>query len=577
MIRQSVFTSSRLITWIILLTLLIPTSIIVYRQQTILLEWNLFSIISTPIFLTLLLDPIGMTFSCVVLFISANVLRFSTIYIAHDKFKNRFTILVILFILSINLLIYLPNFIILLLGWDGLGIVSFILVIYYQNPKSLAAGLITALTNRIGDVILLLSIAWTLNQGHWAILNIWNNKYISMIIFCIMVAAITKRAQIPFSSWLPAAIAAPTPVSALVHSSTLVTAGVFLLIRFYPFLHQWIYFNTILLIIAITTILIAGLRAVVECDIKKIIALSTLSQLGIIITRIGLNIPNLAYFHILTHALFKALLFICAGSFINNHHHTQDLRWMGNLTNQIPIACTCISLANLALCGFPFIAGFYSKDLIMEARLNNPHNLFIVILAILRLGLTSFYSLRFSIVVIWGPKCGAPFSNISEHEAVTTPILILSIISISAGSLLSWLPPIRSTIFLVPTYIKFIPIRIVTLGLFIRWILLTRYTTANCILLANDLHHYATTSIWFLVPISTQFLLKWPTNIAHNYLKSLDHGWTESGSGIKINETLITINNSITSNSTKSAPGYLLSISAATIPIASTIVFIISC
>jgi NADH-ubiquinone oxidoreductase chain 5 len=145
-------------------------------------------------------------------------------------------------------------------------------------------------------------------------------------IICITLAAITKSAQIPFSSWLPAAIAAPTPVSALVHSSTLVTAGVFLLIRFYPFLHSHKIFNIMILIVAVSTIFIAGLRATTECDIKKIIALSTLSQLGIIITRIGLNAPILAYFHIITHALFKALLFICAGAFINQHLHSQDLR-----------------------------------------------------------------------------------------------------------------------------------------------------------------------------------------------------------------------------------------------------------
>jgi len=148
--------------------------------------------------------------------------------------------------------------------------------------------------------------------------------YIQVI--AITIAAITKRAQIPFSRWLPAAIAAPTPVSALVHSSTLVTAGVFLLIRFYPFLHSIKLFNYILILFGVSTILIAGLRAISECDIKKIIALSTLRQLGIIITSLGLNIPQLAYYHILTHALFKALLFVCAGRFINSHLHSQDLR-----------------------------------------------------------------------------------------------------------------------------------------------------------------------------------------------------------------------------------------------------------
>jgi len=141
-----------------------------------------------------------------------------------------------------------------------------------------------------------------------------------------MLAGCTKRAQIPFSSWLPAAIAAPTPVSALVHSSTLVTAGVFLLIRFYPFLHSLTIFSNILIFLAVSTIFIAGIRASTECDIKKIIALSTLRQLGVIITRLALGAPNIALFHIITHALFKALLFICAGELIALHGHGQELR-----------------------------------------------------------------------------------------------------------------------------------------------------------------------------------------------------------------------------------------------------------
>jgi len=147
-----------------------------------------------------------------------------------------------------------------------------------------------------------------------------------MQVLAITVAAITKRAQMPFSSWLPAAIAAPTPVSALVHSSTLVTAGVFLIIRFYPFMSSEPIFNKIILYVAVSTITMAGIRATTECDIKKIIALSTLSQLGIMMTRIGLGFPQITFIHIVIHALFKALLFICAGNLINSHGHAQDLR-----------------------------------------------------------------------------------------------------------------------------------------------------------------------------------------------------------------------------------------------------------
>ena len=539
----SIRKSARNLVWGILILLLLPTSFILYTQQLFLVEWNILNILSSPILITITFDPIGILFSCTVLFISANVLRFSKIYMLDDKFINRFTVLVLLFILSINLLIFIPHFIILLLGWDGLGIVSFILVIYYQNPKSLAAGIITALTNRIGDVILLLSIAWTLNQGHWLIINIWNTNFSTFQIISIIIAAITKSAQIPFSRWLPAAIAAPTPVSALVHSSTLVTAGVFLLIRFYTFLHTLPIFNTLLLLIAVTTIVIAGLRAITECDIKKIIALSTLSQLGIIITRLGLNIPNIAFFHIITHALFKALLFICAGRFINVHLHAQDLRWIGNLTNQIPVASTCISLANIALCGFPFMAGFYSKDIIIESAINIQNNLPLTLLSIIRVGFTSLYSIRLRIVTVWGPTTGPAIVAIKENTEIIIPIVLLSICAIIMGSIITWLPPVRSSIFILPQYIKLLPIFIVILGLSASAFFTIPNRISSCILIKIPYTHYASCMIWYLVPLSSQFIIKLPLSAAHHYLKSIDQGWIEITGSQGINKNINTLSN----------------------------------
>ena len=544
--------------WLILLLSLPHVIKIVWYQSTCVLEWVLI-ISATPITFTTVADPVGIIFSAVVLFISANVLRFSTIYIKEEKFKNRFTILVLLFILSINLLIFIPHFIILLLGWDGLGIVSFILVIYYQNPKSLAAGLITALTNRIGDVLLLVSIGWTLNQGHWFIINMWESSTSSIQIICIMLAAITKSAQMPFSRWLPAAIAAPTPVSALVHSSTLVTAGVFLLIRFYPFLHSLKLFNIFILIIAVVTIFIAGLSATTECDAKKIIALSTLRQLGIMITSLGFNLPHLAFFHILTHALFKALLFICAGSFIGCHLHTQDLRWMGNTTNQMPVATSCVTLANLALCGFPFMAGFYSKDIIMEAAINTPNNILILIIAIFRLGLTSFYSIRFSLTTIWGPTLISPWLSLNEEKSIIVPILFLSSLSITCGRIMSWFPPIRSSFYMLPSYLKIIPLFIVILGILRAYFLTSRININKALLINKVLTHYSLCSMWFLVPLSSQFILKWPISIAHFNLKYIDHGWLESISGIKTNNLLLSSRNTISNFSPKTPSMYLFS------------------
>ena len=216
----------------------------------------------------------------------------------------------------------------------------------------------------------------------------------------LIVAAITKSAQFPFIRWLPAAIAAPTPVSALVHSSTLVTAGIFILIRFYPTLKTIPTLEFILLFAASITACVAGLAAIAECDIKKVIALSTLRQLGTIAYRLAINIPHLAFFHLITHALFKALLFIAAGTLIHYHDHNQDLRSIGILNNTMPLISSIIIRSSLALCGAPFIAGFYSKDLIIEAQIDNPFNYILIIVFLLATGLTSAYSVRFILNVI---------------------------------------------------------------------------------------------------------------------------------------------------------------------------------
>lgn len=539
MVKFNITKTASTITWSILIILLIPLFNLINSSSIFLIEWVILSLRATPISFILIFDLIRLSFSCVVLFISANVLIFSTIYISHDVYKDRFTILVLLFILSINLLIYIPHLIILLLGWDGLGLVSFILVIYYQNPSSIAARIITALTNRIGDVAILLAIGFTLVQGHWLITNISFSLWIPLQVILITLAAITKSAQMPFSSWLPAAIAAPTPVSALVHSSTLVTAGVFLLIRFYPMLHTYRYFNRFILFIATSTTFISGLSANTECDFKKIVALSTLSQLGIIIFSLGLNMPILAYFHMITHALFKALLFICVGSFINYHIHTQDLRWIGNLTYQIPSVISCIILANLALSGFPFLAGFYSKDIIIESIIRNPFNLCLFFITLISLGLTSFYSIRATIVAIIRPQINTSFSQLSEPFIIIKAIILLSISAICIGSLISWIvKPLANQFSSMSRFLKLLPLFLILIGAIISWSNVNILTNV-AILLNFKILNYARCMIWFLVPLSTQFTIKLPIFITHRMIKSLDHGWLEiissQGSNVFIN------------------------------------------
>ena len=494
-------------------------------NKIVLIEWNLLSLFNSDLIFPIILDRYGLIFSFTVLFISSNVINFSNYYIQDEVFIKRFVHLVLLFVLSINFLIFIPHIIGLLLGWDGLGITSFVLVIYYQNYKSLAAGIITALRNRVGDVIILLRIGWSINQGHWQVLNINYNRFSFLIIILIIVAAITKRAQIPFSRWLPAAIAAPTPVRALVHSSTLVTAGVFLLIRFYPFLSKIRLFNIRILVIATITIFMAGIRALVECDIKKIVALSTLRQLGVIIASIGLGLPNLAFFHLVTHALFKALLFVCVGRLIHSHHHSQDLRVIGNLRGQIPLTLSCLNIANIALCGLPFIAGFYSKDLIIEIRLFNSYRYIIIIMFIFATIITAAYSIRLIITGLVSIRMGIRIQYVDDRTVDnTSPIIFLRIGAILGGAILNWII-IRPVVEPVLRYrIKLLAFVVTMLGGLLIYIVINISST-----LSKDIKliHNRRALIWFIVPISTQIIIKFPFAFGKINLKVVDQGWIE--------------------------------------------------
>lgn len=502
-------------------------------NKIILLEWDLIIIISTPISVYLYFDPLGLILSAVVLFISGNIINFSKFYIRDETHLKRFIHLVLLFVLSINILIFIPHFIFLLLGWDGLGLTSFLLVIYYYSPKALGAGIITALTNRIGDVLILVSIGGFLTLGHWNIMLSWeiiNNK---MFILFILIASITKRAQIPFSSWLPAAIAAPTPVSALVHSSTLVTAGVFLLIRFYQFLRQTPIFFKTLIITAVATMVIAGIVAIIETDLKKIIALSTLRQLGVIISSIALGMPILALFHLITHALFKALLFMCAGRLIHLNNHNQDLRIVGNIINQIPLTRAAFLISNIALCGLPFLAGFYSKDLILEYSMFININLLIIIIIAVGTGLTAIYSIRF-LLIGWTRQTQSFTLHTIKDRNISrlNPETLLALGALIGGRAINWLiiTPLNTPA--IKRIYKITPIITIMLSFIVVTIYLLNLKTIN---IKKRVTIITLSTIWFLAPLSSQRLIKYSMVFAIQLTKNIDQGWNEyvGGEGIK--------------------------------------------
>nr|YP_010952637.1 NADH dehydrogenase subunit 5 [Acanthopleura vaillantii]WMQ53044.1 NADH dehydrogenase subunit 5 [Acanthopleura vaillantii] len=437
-INSSLFASRFLFFYV---TLMINIAgFLVYFHKSILIQITFFELNSIFMNFPIILDWSSVLFSLLVCFISGCVMFFSKSYMSKDPFLSRFIWIVMLFVLSMNFLIFIPNLVSLLLGWDGLGLVSFCLVVYYQNPKSLGAGLMTAFMNRIGDVGILMGIGWMFSGGHWDSFFLWSFEMESMVVVMILLAGMTKSAQVPFCSWLPAAMAAPTPVSALVHSSTLVTAGVFLLIRFFPFLDKLSVFSPMLLFISVSTMLLAGIAANFETDLKKIIALSTLSQLGVMMMSIGIGCPQLALIHLFTHALFKALLFLCAGGIIHVHENNQDIRKMGQLWKYLPVTSMCFNVANLALCGIPFFAGFYSKDFIIEMMIFNQMNIFSGLMVFLATFLTVTYSVRLSIFVFWNSMSQSSFISVSEEDTyVLIPIVLLTGGAIIGGASLSWL------------------------------------------------------------------------------------------------------------------------------------------
>uniref|UniRef100_A0AAU6QFR2 NADH-ubiquinone oxidoreductase chain 5 n=1 Tax=Nepsalus decorillus TaxID=2950594 RepID=A0AAU6QFR2_9NEOP len=503
----------------------------IINDLVIFIEWEILSLNTSLVVMTILLDWMSLIFMSFVLFISSMVIYYSDDYMSGDENLLRFIILVLMFVLSMMFLIISPNLISILLGWDGLGLVSYCLVIYYQNVKSYNAGMITALTNRVGDVALLLSIAWMLNYGSWNYiyyLEVMSDDYQMVIIsWLVVLAAMTKSAQIPFSSWLPAAMAAPTPVSALVHSSTLVTAGVYLLIRF-NILFMNTFLSKLLLLLSVLTMFMAGLGANYEFDLKKIIALSTLSQLGLMMSILSLGYSNLAFFHLLTHALFKALLFMCAGSVIHSVNNTQDIRFMGGLINMLPLTCTCFNVSNLALCGMPFLAGFYSKDLILEIVSMSGINYLIYLLYFLSTGLTVCYSFRLMYYSLTGVFNFSSISLISDgYWVMLKGMLGLLFLAIMGGSMLSWLIIPTPDMVCLSFFMKYTTLTVSLLGGLLGYEIFRFKISWNLSVIKNYNLSNFLGGMWFMPVISTSFMNYMSLSMGYIFIKTVDQGWNE--------------------------------------------------
>nr|YP_009525786.1 NADH dehydrogenase subunit 5 [Idioscopus clypealis]AXS67653.1 NADH dehydrogenase subunit 5 [Idioscopus clypealis] len=485
-----------------------------YNNLVYLFEYNLYFFNSLSICYLIYLDWISMSFASVVLFISSMVIFYSMQYMGWMTYSSiRFLFLVLLFVFSMFLMIMSPNLISILLGWDGLGLVSYCLVIFYNSMKSYLAGLITCLTNRLGDVGLLISICWMISYGSWHFL-FYPSFYSQNIYLLVVMSCFTKSAQIPFSCWLPAAMAAPTPVSALVHSSTLVTAGVYLLIRFHNYLELNVYF----IYISLITMILSSTCALFEYDLKKIIALSTLSQLGLMMISLFSGLTELSYFHLITHAMFKSLLFLCSGIFIYYMNDNQDIRCMGFICVNLPFTTACFNISSLSLCGIPFLSGFYSKDLILESSLFNGMNFYFFIFFYFSLGLTSGYSLRlFYYTMIHSSNLNSFYFINDEIDYMKFSIFLLTFFSVIVGCMIIWLMNFDLIFLMFPYYLKLLTLICVLLGiwlsfemLFINYLFSINFYLFNNYMWFMYSHSFYLYNIFYKMSLnSTNMVLGW--------------------------------------------------------------------
>nr|YP_004935107.1 NADH dehydrogenase subunit 5 [Trimusculus reticulatus]AEQ93933.1 NADH dehydrogenase subunit 5 [Trimusculus reticulatus] len=480
-------------------------------EKTLILEFSIFCISTSSFSFAIILDKISLSFGMVVTLISACVFTFACKYMEEDVFFFRFIWVLMAFVISMNLLIFSGSIFFLLLGWDGLGITSFALIVYYQSFESLSAGFQTLMANRVGDAIIVTSMFLFASFGQFSFVSLGKEMWVLVLMLCV--AALTKSAQYPFCSWLPAAMAAPTPVSALVHSSTLVTAGIFVVIRLSYNLPLSEAGCSMLLFCGSVTCLLGGWAATFENDIKKIIALSTLSQLGVMVFSLGLGLPALALFHLYTHALFKAMLFLAAGAILMLGFGAQDIRLLGGVGLKMPLAMVLFNVSSLCLIGAPFLSAFYSKHLILEKMFFSGTNMFSIFLMLLATMMTAKYVSRSLKAIIWGkPVAVATMPPMSM--LISIPLVTLGLGAISGGKFFSSLDVSNLEVAFLPSLLSSVINLVTILGL----VLGTGFVFG----LRKS---HGLSSLFFLTPVFS--LGSKAISPFMRKLNSLDYGWIE--------------------------------------------------
>ncbi|NDP38585.1 MAG: NADH-quinone oxidoreductase subunit L [Rhodoferax sp.] len=411
-----------------------------------------------------LVDGLTAMMMCVVTFVSLMVHIYTIGYMEEDEGYNRFFAYISLFTFSMLMLVMSNNMLQLFFGWEAVGLMSYLLIgFWFNKPTAIFANMKAFLVNRVGDfgfilgIGLIVAFAGTLNYTEafaraddLAKLNFPGTNWmlITVICICLFIGAMGKSAQFPLHVWLPDSMEGPTPISALIHAATMVTAGIFMVARMSPLFELSDTALNFVMVIGSITALFMGFLGVIQNDIKRVVAYSTLSQLGYMTVALGASAYSAAVFHLMTHAFFKALLFLAAGSVIMGMHHNQDIRWMGGVRKYMPVTWITTLLGSLALIGTPFFAGFYSKDSIIEAVLEShlPGAGFASFAVLASVFVTAFYSFRLYFLVFHGkerfdqnPEAhhhGHHNEHHDPHESpwvVTVPLILLAIPSVVIG------------------------------------------------------------------------------------------------------------------------------------------------
>nr|QVT11052.1 NADH dehydrogenase subunit 5 [Pachycrepoideus vindemmiae] len=505
-----------------------------FMKYNIFMEWNIYMNNSVKFNMFIYIDWMMLMFIFVVLLISSMIMFYCIEYMSHDEYNNRFYYFLLTFILSMIFMIISPNLISMLIGWDGLGLSSFLLVIYYQNINSMNSGMLTVYLNRIGDLMIMFSISLIFMYGSYNYM--FMNKINMIILILVMLACFTKSAQFPFSSWLPAAMAAPTPISSLVHSSTLVTAGVYFLIRF----HYLVYLNLelckFITFIGLVTMFMAGMSANFEYDLKKIIAYSTLSQLGLMMMIFGMNNWELSYFHLILHAMFKSMMFMCSGNIIHLLNNIQDIRYMGSIKLLFPLTSMMFMIANLSLCGLPFMSGFFSKDQILEMMFMINNSIFMYLLILVSTGLTVCYSIRLMYYLMNNNFMYNGMMKNYENNIMNLSMMILTMFSIFFGYLMN-LIIFNEIDYIILNWMEKIIIIIMCLMFIFLGMMMYKMKYNNM-----NYFNFFMGKMWFLnnfIPLIIFFPLKY-INI-YNIL--YDKGWSEMYLYMYINNLMMILSN----------------------------------